>query len=47
MLVAQIRTVRRLIRDLDAVWVHEHNLEGGRPSCDWDYPAERHRSSPS
>jgi IS5 family transposase len=43
MLVAQIRRVRKLIPELDAVWVHEHNLEGGRPPCDWDDPADRDR----
>jgi IS5 family transposase len=43
MLVAQIRRVRRLIPELAAVWVREHNLEGGRPPCDWDDPADRDR----
>ena len=43
MLVAQIRKVRRLIPALASVWVREHNLEGGRPPCDWDDPADRDR----
>ena len=40
MLATQIRRVRRLVPDLAAVWVREHNLEGGRPPCDWDDPAD-------
>lgn len=43
MLVAQIRRVRKLIPELEGVWVREHNLEGGRPPCDWDDPADRDR----
>ena len=43
MLVTQIRRVRKLIPELDAVWVREHNLEPGRPPCDWDDPADRDR----
>jgi len=43
MLVAQIRRVRRLVPELASVWVREHNLEGGRPLCDWDDPADRDR----
>lgn len=43
MLVAQIRRVRRLVPELAAVWVRAHNLEGGRPPCDWDDPADRDR----
>lgn len=43
MLVTQIRRVRKLIPELDGVWVREHNLEPGRPSCDWDDPADRDR----
>ncbi len=43
MLVEQIRRVRRLIPDLQDVWVREHNLEGGHPPCDWDDPADRDR----
>jgi IS5 family transposase len=43
MLVAQIRKVRRLIPELAKVWVREHNLEGGRPPCDWDDPGDRER----
>ncbi len=41
MLVTQICRVRKLIPELvDRVWVREHNLEGGRPPCDWDDPAD-------
>jgi IS5 family transposase len=43
MLVAQIRRARKLVPELAAVWVREHNLEGGRPPCDWDDPADRDR----
>lgn len=43
MLVSQIRRVRKLVPDLASVWVREHNLEGGRPPCDWDDPADRDR----
>lgn len=44
MLVTQIRRVRKLIPELVArVWVREHNLEGGRPPCDWEDPADRDR----
>ena len=43
MLVEQIRRVRRLVPDLAGVPVREHNLEGGRPPCDWDDPADRDR----
>lgn len=43
MLAAQIRRVRRLVPELASVWVREHNLEGGRPLCDWDDPADRDR----
>jgi len=43
MLAAQIRRVRKLIPELAAVWVREHNLEPGRPPCDWDDPADRDR----
>lgn len=43
MLVAQIRKVRRLVPELRRVWVREHNLEGGRPPCDWDDRADRDR----
>ena len=43
MLVAQIRRARKLVPELGAVWVREHNLEGGRPPCDWDDPADRDR----
>lgn len=38
LLVSQIRRVRRLIPELRTVWVRDHNLEGGRPPCDWDVP---------
>jgi IS5 family transposase len=40
MLVAQIRRVRRLVPGLREMWVREHNLEGGRPPCDWDESAD-------
>jgi len=40
MLVTQIRRVRRLVPELFSVWVREHNLEGGRPPCDWEDPAD-------
>lgn len=40
MLVAQIRRARRLIPALQGIWVREHNLDGGRPPCDWDDPAD-------
>ena len=43
MLVTQIRRVRKLIPELVSVWVREHNLEPGRPPCDWDDPADRDR----
>ncbi len=43
MLVTQIRRVRKLIAELDGVWVREHNLEPGRPPCDWEDPADRDR----
>jgi hypothetical protein len=36
MLATQIRRVRKLIPALAEVWVREHNLEPGRPPCDWD-----------
>jgi hypothetical protein len=35
-LTSGIRRVRRLIPDLVSVPVRAHNLEGGRPPCDWD-----------
>jgi len=40
MLVTQICRVRRLIPELGSVWVREHNLEAGRPPCDWEDPAD-------
>ena len=40
MLVTQIRRVRRLVPELASVWVREHNLEPGRPPCDWEDPAD-------
>lgn len=43
MLVTQIRRVRKLVPALVEVWVREHNLEGGRPPCDWDDPTDRDR----
>ena len=43
MLVTQICRVRRLIPELGTVWVREHNLEGGRPPCDWEDPTDMDR----
>ena len=43
MLVTQIRRVRRLVPELASVWVREHNLEGGRPPCDWEDGADIER----
>lgn len=43
MLVDQIRRVRKLLPELASVWVREHNLDGGRPPCDWADPADRDR----
>ena len=44
MLAAQIRRVRKLVPELrETVGVREHNLEPGRPPCDWDDPADRDR----
>ena len=43
MLATQIRRVRKLIPELAAVWVREHNLEPGHPPCDWDDPTDRDR----
>jgi IS5 family transposase len=43
MLVAQIRRVRKLVAELRTVWGGEHNLDGGRPPCDWDDPADVER----
>lgn len=43
MLVDQIRRVRKLIPELGSVWVREHNLDGGRPPCDWADPTDRDR----
>ena len=40
MLVTQIRRVLKLIPELAVIWVREHNLEGGRPPCYWDDPAD-------
>jgi IS5 family transposase len=40
MLATQIRRVRKLIPELERVWVREHNLEPGRPPCDWDDPTD-------
>lgn len=40
LLVTQIRRVRRLIPEAAGVWVRHHNLEGGRPPCDWDDEAD-------
>jgi IS5 family transposase len=44
LLVTAIRKVRRLIPTLaEKVFVHEENLEGSRPLCDWDDPADVER----
>ena len=43
MLVTQICRVRRLIPELGSVWIREHNLEGGRPPCDWEDPIDMER----
>jgi IS5 family transposase len=43
MLVDQIRRVRKLVPELGSVWVREHNLDGGRPPCDWADPTDRDR----
>ena len=43
MLVTQIRRVRKLVPELGAVWVREHNLEPGQPPCDWEDPTDRDR----
>jgi IS5 family transposase len=40
MLATQIRRVRKLIPQLQNVWVREHNVGPGRPPCDWDDPAD-------
>jgi IS5 family transposase len=40
MLQTQIRRVRKLIGALATVPVRHHNLEPGRPPCDWDDPAD-------
>jgi IS5 family transposase len=40
MLATQIRRVRKLVPELAEVWVREHNLEPGRPPCDWDDPTD-------
>ena len=43
MIATQIRRVRKLVPELVSVWVREHNLEPGRPPCDWEDPADRDR----
>ena len=43
MISTQIRRVRKLIPELASVWVREHNLEPGRPPCDWEDPGDRDR----
>jgi transposase len=43
MLATQIRRVRKLVPALAQVWVREHNLEPGRPPCDWDDSADGDR----
>ena len=40
MLVAQIRRIRKLIPELARVPVRHHNLEPGRPPCDWNDDAD-------
>jgi IS5 family transposase len=36
LLVTQIRRVRKLVPELERVPVREHNLDGGRPPCDYE-----------
>jgi IS5 family transposase len=36
LLVSQIRRVRKLVPELDQVYVHKDNLAGGRPPCDFE-----------
>lgn len=43
MIATQIRRVRKLIPELASVPLREHNLEPGRPPCDWEDPADRDR----
>ena len=43
MLIAQIRRVRKLIPEICGVFVRHHNLQGGRPPCDWDDRGDRDR----
>jgi IS5 family transposase len=44
LLVSAIRRVRRMIPELsERVFVREQNLEGSRPLCDWDDPADIER----
>ena len=44
LLVSAIRKVRGLIPPrAEKVFVHEENLEGSRPLCDWDDPADVER----
>ena len=43
MLAAQIRKVRKIIPEIAGTWVRHHNLEPGRPPCDWADPADRER----
>jgi Transposase domain (DUF772) len=39
MLATEIRRVRKLVLELQRVWLRGHNLAPGRPPCDWDDPA--------
>lgn len=43
MIRSQIRRVLRLIPELGCIYVHEENLEGSRPPCDWDEPGDVER----
>jgi IS5 family transposase len=44
LLVSAIRRVRKMIPELaEKVFVREQNLEGSRPLCDWDDPADIER----
>lgn len=44
MVAAQLRKVRKLLPEVAGrVFVHEENLEPGRPPCDWDDPGDVER----